>query len=241
MKRSRWLALLIGLVLLLPSISAASRETYKGYPVATVMMDGMAIRGDVPAVILDGRTLLPARVLAEALGNDIAWDQETFTATLTSRPRLDTLRTADGLRVNLVGIEPVASEDAADPMAGKLQLQVELHNQSQADMQVDLNQIQLAESGGGADGTAKRTFVIPHVLEKSSPKLAESRLSLAPGERATVTLAYDLAGADGRSTASYGVVLNGGGDGDPPAMRLSITITIDCRQRPCSITITIRF
>lgn len=39
---------------------------------------------DVPPIIVDGRTMLPARFVAEALGASVRWDTETRTVTITS-------------------------------------------------------------------------------------------------------------------------------------------------------------
>ncbi len=40
--------------------------------------------GDAPALLIDGRTYLPARPLAKALGWSVEWDQTAFTARLAS-------------------------------------------------------------------------------------------------------------------------------------------------------------
>ena len=38
---------------------------------------------DVKATIVDGRTLVPVRAIAESFGFDVAWDGETRTVTIT--------------------------------------------------------------------------------------------------------------------------------------------------------------
>lgn len=45
--------------------------------IATI--DGEEVEIDVPATIIDGRTLTPSRFVAEALGADVDWDDETKT------------------------------------------------------------------------------------------------------------------------------------------------------------------
>lgn len=63
----------------------AARETYRGYPVVNIIVNGQAVNSDVPGIIFDDRTVLPVRAVAEALGLDVAWDGETYTVTLTSK------------------------------------------------------------------------------------------------------------------------------------------------------------
>ncbi len=53
---------------------------YKGYPVAEVKLNGIKLAADVPAIILDSRTLLPVRAVAEAVNSVVSWDQKTMTA-----------------------------------------------------------------------------------------------------------------------------------------------------------------
>ncbi|MCX7841752.1 MAG: phosphate ABC transporter substrate-binding protein PstS family protein [Clostridia bacterium] len=60
---------------LITSVSAAS---------ITVKVDGKTIALDVAPVIESGRTLVPIRAIAEALGADVQWDDATKTATVTT-------------------------------------------------------------------------------------------------------------------------------------------------------------
>ncbi|MGB9867721.1 MAG: thermonuclease family protein [Bacillota bacterium] len=80
------LALVTGLSLML-SVALASVGTYKGYPVARIAVDGRELTTDVPAIIMDGRTLVPIRVVAEALGVDIRWNAATWTVEITTKPQ----------------------------------------------------------------------------------------------------------------------------------------------------------
>lgn len=56
------------------------------YAVQTVRMivNGQEITSDVPAQVIDGRTLVPARALAEALGATVEWDAASNTVYITS-------------------------------------------------------------------------------------------------------------------------------------------------------------
>lgn len=66
------------------SVAVASvRGTYKGLPVAGVVVNGRELKPDVPAVVMDGRTLLPLRAVAEALGAKVEWDGAAYTARVT--------------------------------------------------------------------------------------------------------------------------------------------------------------
>ena len=47
----------------------------------TVYLDGEKLEFDVNPVMEDGRTLVPMRVIFEALGADVSWDEKTWTAT----------------------------------------------------------------------------------------------------------------------------------------------------------------
>ena len=72
--------LLIGLmsVLLFGIFQAASAaETIK------VVKDGKALSFDTAPQIVDGRTMVPFRGIAESLGGKVAWDEITKTVTVT--------------------------------------------------------------------------------------------------------------------------------------------------------------
>lgn len=47
-------------------------------------VNGEKIGLDSPAVIVDNRTLVPARAVAEAFGNTVGYDEETKTVTITN-------------------------------------------------------------------------------------------------------------------------------------------------------------
>ncbi len=50
---------------------------------ANIYVDGIATELDVPAQIVDNRTLVPARAVAEAYGCEVGWDEATRTVTIT--------------------------------------------------------------------------------------------------------------------------------------------------------------
>jgi len=58
---------------------------YKGLKMVNILVGGMLIHSDVPAVIVNGRTMVPLRVIGEALGVDMTWNQSTYTVNLTKQ------------------------------------------------------------------------------------------------------------------------------------------------------------
>ena len=48
-----------------------------------ILANGVAVPLDTAAFIEGGRTYLPVRAIADALGAAVAWDGDTATATLT--------------------------------------------------------------------------------------------------------------------------------------------------------------
>lgn len=93
----RWvrvLAIVTGALLALGGVAAAT-GTYLGYPEANVEVGGVTIHSDVPAIIINGRTLVPLRFVAQALGAAVGWDQNTRTATV--QPDLIELVTAQSV------------------------------------------------------------------------------------------------------------------------------------------------
>ncbi|MBX6773620.1 MAG: hypothetical protein IRY83_18040 [Chloroflexi bacterium] len=63
-------AALAVIVLSVPVFATASAPwgTYDGHTVVRVLVNGQEVKGDVPASIYGGRTLVPLRLVAEAFG-----------------------------------------------------------------------------------------------------------------------------------------------------------------------------
>jgi hypothetical protein len=51
-------------------------------PAVKLWVNGAEIHSEVPAQIIDGSTMIPARALAEALGAKVAWDQTSQTVSI---------------------------------------------------------------------------------------------------------------------------------------------------------------
>lgn len=59
-------------------------------------INGVAKTLDVPSMIIDGRTLVPARFVAESFGANVGWDGVTQTVVITSIPSLTFLSEPSG-------------------------------------------------------------------------------------------------------------------------------------------------
>ncbi|MBX5464322.1 MAG: copper amine oxidase N-terminal domain-containing protein [Clostridia bacterium] len=75
---------MVGLVLAVtaPLAIATDSATYRGFPVAQVKVNGQTVTSDVPAIVVDGRTMVPLRFVVQALGGQVDWDQATRTASI---------------------------------------------------------------------------------------------------------------------------------------------------------------
>jgi len=88
-----------------------------------VMVNGQPLQSDVkPFVNTDGRTMLPVRAIAEALGATVQWDEATQTATLTLGAK--TVKVTIGQNSILVDGQPVAMDTAAAIKDGRTLLPV---------------------------------------------------------------------------------------------------------------------
>jgi hypothetical protein len=45
-------------------------------------VNGQVVTLDVPAVIMDGRTMVPARFIGQAIGGEVSWDSNTRTVSI---------------------------------------------------------------------------------------------------------------------------------------------------------------
>jgi len=60
-----------------------------------IIVSGVEIALDVPPMLIDGRTLVPARAVAESLGADVDWDNATRTVIIISAEDEDVDETVD--------------------------------------------------------------------------------------------------------------------------------------------------
>ena len=74
-------ALMIGIFAGMAASASAESETDE----IRVVLDGEALRFDVPPVIRNGRTLVPLREVFEAMGAEVSWDGDAQTVTYRIR------------------------------------------------------------------------------------------------------------------------------------------------------------
>lgn len=86
MRKVTYGVILAMVVMLVAATAQALHQHYKGMPIVTVFVDGNPLASDVPPVILDSRTMIPVRALAEALGADVQWHGEISTVHITTQP-----------------------------------------------------------------------------------------------------------------------------------------------------------
>lgn len=89
----------------------------------SVMVNGQPLQSDVkPFVNADGRTMLPVRAIAEALGANVQWDEATQTATLAQGGK--TVKVPIGQNKITVDGKPVPMDTAAAIKDGRTLLPV---------------------------------------------------------------------------------------------------------------------
>jgi hypothetical protein len=78
------IVLIVSLVFILGVTPAVKPLYYKIYPVVNIVVNGKEIISeDVPAFQIDGRTMVPIRMVAEALKAEVKWDEQTRTVIIT--------------------------------------------------------------------------------------------------------------------------------------------------------------
>ncbi|MFZ3171978.1 MAG: copper amine oxidase N-terminal domain-containing protein [Carboxydocellales bacterium] len=96
--------LLTGLILATATTSFAIPQVIK------LFVDGKELKPDVPPQVINGRTLVPARALAEALGAKVEWDAAKNAVVVTS----DT----GGAPTDLAPVTPKPSAPSINPTPG---------------------------------------------------------------------------------------------------------------------------
>ena len=71
------------LILIFSAPVQAEAPTYNGYPVVAVQVNGRTVPSDVPAIIMEGRTLVPLGAIARAIGGEARFDENTNTVFVT--------------------------------------------------------------------------------------------------------------------------------------------------------------
>ncbi len=84
MSRKLFITILALIILLCGTATAAVNGVFYGYPIVKVKVNGNVITGDTPAIIFNGRTLVPLAFVSNALGATVAWENSTQTAIVTT-------------------------------------------------------------------------------------------------------------------------------------------------------------
>jgi hypothetical protein len=68
-------------------VSAANTwGTYKGFPIVRLFVDGNQVKGKVPAVVINGTTMVPLKVISDSIGMAVNWDQANQTVYVGNLP-----------------------------------------------------------------------------------------------------------------------------------------------------------
>lgn len=62
---------------------------FEGRKIANVFVNNALLVGDVPPIIINGRTMIPLKLLSESLGAVVTWDSQTRTVNITTKPSDD--------------------------------------------------------------------------------------------------------------------------------------------------------
>lgn len=131
------------------------------------MVNGESKTLDVPAKIIDGRTMVPARFVAEALNCTVGWDADTQTVTITKTPTTEmptTPEMKDATESQKKALEEATATLARFPYSyDGLVAQLQFAKISEADAK-------FAADNSGADWNAE-------ALKKAKGYLEESNLS----------------------------------------------------------------
>jgi hypothetical protein len=92
LKVKSWLIVTLVLVLVMGAGTALALDPIK------IIVNGQEVVGDTPAQIINGRTMVPIRLVAEALDADVRWDEVKRQVVITTAE--DSEETWNLLRVN---------------------------------------------------------------------------------------------------------------------------------------------
>ena len=183
-----------------------------GYDVAWMTgADGTesGIQMDVPCYYKNGRTYIPVRFFAEALGCDVMWDGEYDTAVILRRDeiveQLDSRFTILNRLLGSTAANTAANLKASISLTGDLKLLDSINGDKRCKLDAD---IQVLRSGNVINLTAQADLGDLAALAESSPEMAALRSVL---KNAKLELIYDGDGGmmylkmSGMSHLSYGM------------------------------------
>lgn len=106
------LATIMSMSALAVSVSAEDNTKLRDYPKVNLLVEGKAVETDQPAVIVESRTMVPVRVVAETLGSTVDWDAETKTVTFTQDAMTASMVVGDTKLT--IAVDDVVSDMAVD-------------------------------------------------------------------------------------------------------------------------------
>lgn len=85
MKKSSIVVFVILSIFLSGTANAAINGYSSGYPIVQIKVNGQKVHGDTPAILFNGRTMVPLAFVVNALGAAVTWDAATETAVITTK------------------------------------------------------------------------------------------------------------------------------------------------------------
>lgn len=90
MKRKIIISVIISVLLISSVVYADEQGMFQGFKIVNVTVDGKAVQGDTPAILFNGRTMVPLKFVSDAMGATTNWDGSTNTAQIISKQSQDT-------------------------------------------------------------------------------------------------------------------------------------------------------
>lgn len=57
---------------------------FSGYPIFKIKVDGKEVKGDTPAILFNGRIMVPLAFVGQSLGTNVTWDAANETALVSN-------------------------------------------------------------------------------------------------------------------------------------------------------------
>lgn len=141
------------------ALASSLHGTFKGFPIVKLFIDGKETNTSVPAIVIDGTTLVPLRVISESLGQEITWDGKSQSVFVGEKPEYEVTQ-QEGLLLSGIEIEPT--------FYGSVAITGQVKNVSGRDLNnwIDIT-VNLTDKNGKTVNTGKGT-VVP--LDKGESK-----------------------------------------------------------------------
>ncbi len=106
--KTRFFYVLLGVLvgMLLPSAFALADNPIN------LVVNGQAVQCDVPPVIINGRTMVPIRTVAEALGCQVSWDASSNSVIISSKSTTPTSTVSPEIQNYVNAVSPILKDAA---------------------------------------------------------------------------------------------------------------------------------